>query len=110
MLPLIIPYLLTARGFLGKHWLKVAGAAAAAALLFFVWHKIDDGGYQRCQQEYAAAAQKRDESARTKIIEVEKRYDAAKEKIRSAAGGDTLAGPLTVLAIDSLPSPSSGGR
>lgn len=76
--------------------------------LYFLFYKIDKRGYDRCQSEYSAAAEKLKEEARVNIINSEKKYEKLKNEIIKIQGNNNVCGPRVEFAIDRMPDNNNG--
>lgn len=88
-----------------KIYVAIGGVAVILGLLGFTVYKIQDWGYNRCEDKHNLASVELKDSSRKEILKAEKQYDNIKTKIIKIEGDNGIAGPRTSLAIDSMPRP-----
>lgn len=67
-----------------------------------VAYKIDRAGYNRCDNQYKAAALVEGEEARAKIIPLEAKYGKLKARVAKEPGLNDPVGPRINAALDGL--------
>lgn len=88
-----------------KVWVAIGGVLLILAAVGGIVWKIDQGGYNRCEGNYAKAAKDLKDSSREEILKVEGKYDSVKDEIYRNDGANSSVGPRVEHAIDSMPLP-----